>query len=283
MNIIKNIVCILLLSTQGCDTGELIVKADLPGSLKEVSGTETAHGSQLIWMLNDGGNKANLYGLNADGKVIKKLKINAKNNDWEDLTSDPKGNLYIGDFGNNLNDRKNLAILKVNRKDLESDSLVNIERISFKYSDQNKFPPKKKQMNFDCEAFFFHNDSLYLFTKSRVKNEFGKTNLYKVPAKRGNHIAMFIGSFSTCNELSCWITSADISNDGKYIILLNHKSVWVFNNYKNDNFFSGEATELSLDHESQKEAVCFKSNDVLYITDETSHGGGGNLYEFKLD
>jgi len=234
-------------------------------------------------MLNDRGNKANLYGLNAKGDIIKKLKIKAKNNDWEDLTSDPAGNLYIGDFGNNLNGRKNLAILKVNHQDLKSDSLVNIERISFKYSDQKKYPPKKKQMYFDCEAFFFYNDSLYLFTKSRVKNNFGKTNLYKLPARQGNHEATLIGSFTTCDDLSCWTTSADISNDGKSVVLLNHKSVWVFNNYKNDNFFSGDATEYPLDHESQKEAVCFKSNNTLYITDETSRGGGGNLYEFQLD
>jgi hypothetical protein len=282
MNIFKNVVCILLITTLGCDTGNLLVKADLPRSLKEVSGTEIASGSQLIWMLNDGGNKANLFGLNTKGKIEKKLKINAKNNDWEDLTSDPKGNLYIGDFGNNLSSRENLTILKVNHKDLKSDSLVEIERISFKYSDQKKYPAKKKQRYFDCEAFFFYNDSLYLFTKSRVKTNFGKTSLYKIPAKKGNHIATLIGSFNTCDDLSCWITSADISNDGTTVALLNHKSVWIFKDFKNDNFFSGNAKEYPFDHESQKEALCFKSDNTLYITDESSHGGGGNLYEFYL-
>ncbi len=284
MNFFNRIGSVLLLLVIACHTGNLPVLTDLPNTMKEVSGTETVMGSELIWMLNDGGNKSKLYGLNLQGKIIKEIKIDAKNNDWEDLTSDESGNLYIGDFGNNFNRRKNLAILKVNYSNLKSDSLVSIERISFRYSDQKKFPPKKKQKYFDCEAFFFHNDSLYLFTKSRVKNDFGKTHMYKIPAKQGNHVATLIGSFSTCNDLECWITSADISNDGKRVVLLSPKSVWIFSDFKGDNFFNGTVKEFPFGYKSQKESVCFKTNSTLYITDEKSQGAvGGNLYEFKLN
>jgi len=274
---------ILLLFVMSCDTGKLTVITDLPSDLNEVSGTETIPNSGLIWMLNDGNNTPKLFGVNRKGKILKELDIKAKNNDWEDLTSDQNGNLYIGDFGNNYSKRKNLAILKIDAKDLESDSIVSIERISFRYPNQVKFPPKKKQLHFDSEAFFHFNDSLYLFTKSRVKHDYGKTNLYKIPAKQGNHIAEYIDSFNSCPEVDCWITSADISNDGKRIILLTSQSVWLFSDYKNNNFFNGTSVEFSFEHSSQKEGLCFKDDNTLYITDEKAHGAGGNLYEFDLN
>lgn len=279
----NKLLILLFLIISGCDTGNLTVIADLPTTLNEVSATETTLNTNLIWMLNDGGNKARIYGVNKKGNIKKELKINAKNNDWEDLASDKNGNLYIGDFGNNLNKRQNLTILKVNSDALSSSDKVNIERISFRYPNQNKFPPKKKSMYFDCEAFFHYNDSLYLFTKSRVKNDFGKTNLYKIPAKPGHHVAELISSFNSCNDLWCWITSADISDDGKSVAILSPKSVFVFTSFTTDDFFSGTVKQYGFSFESQKEGICFKDSETLYITDEKAHGEGGNLYEFKLE
>lgn len=263
-----------------CDTGNITTIADLPKKLSEASGMEITSKSDIIWMLNDGGNKSRLYGLNEKGKIVKELKIDAKNKDWEDLTSDSNGNLYIGDFGNNRSSRKNLAILKVSASDLESDSLITVERIAFKYPNQNKFPPKKKQLYFDGEAFLFFNDSLYIFTKSRVKGDFGRTDLYKVPAKQGQYEAIYIDSFTTCNDLECWITAADMNAEQDEVVLLTHQSVWSFTDFETDNFFNGTVVQYDLGHRSQKEAICFKTDSLLYITDERSHGGGGNLYKF---
>lgn len=278
----KLLLCLFFI-TGSCNTGNLKVIADLPKTLSEVSGTETTANSKLIWMLNDGGNKPILYGVNTKGKIKKELKINAKNKDWEELTSDDIGNLYIGDFGNNANNRKNLNILIVKASDLESDKNINVERISFSYPDQTEFPPKNKKMRFDCEAFFYYKDNLYLFTKSRIKNNFGNTHLYKIPAKKGHYIAEHISEFNSCNELPCWITSADISDDKTTIALLSLKGVLLFKDFKDDNFLSGTATYYDFKYESQKEGVCFKNGNTLYITDESYKNGGRNLYEFKID
>lgn len=254
----------------------------MPSTLKEVSGTETTSNSDLVWMLNDSGNKPEIYGVNTKGNIKKTVKIDAKNHDWEDLTSDKQGNLYIGDFGNNENKRKNLVILKINATDLDSDKKVKPERIRFSYPSQKKFPPKKKQRFFDAESFFWHNNNLYIFTKSRVKHQFGKTSLYKVPAKAGEHIAEYLGSYEFCKDMECWITSADISDDGKKMVLLSPHKAWIFSNFNNDNFLDSEPEGLTFEHESQKEGVCFKNDNTLYITDEKAHGAGGKLYEFFL-
>ena len=42
---------------------------------------------------------------------------NARNYDWEDISSDPEGRLYIGDIGNNDSARRNLAIYVVDEPD----------------------------------------------------------------------------------------------------------------------------------------------------------------------
>lgn len=266
-----------------CSSKEFKSAIDLPSDLKEVSGTEIVVNSDLIWMVNDSGNKPILFGLNTKGEIKKELEIEAKNHDWEDLASDPEGNIYIGDFGNNESKRKNLAILKVSASNLQSDASVEIERISFKYPDQEKFPPKKKKRYFDCEAFFYHNNSFYLFTKSRVKDDFGKTSVYKIPANPGMHEAQLLGTYSNCSDLRCWITAADISPDGTKMVLLNQKSVLLFTNFKGNDFFNGTIKEFPFSYESQKEGISFKDDNTVYITDEKAHGAGGNVYEFSLN
>jgi len=59
-------------------------------------------------------------------------------------------------------------------------------------------------------------------------------------------------------------------------------SVWTFTNFKNDDFFSGDVNKYDLGFKSQKESVCFKNSNTLYITDELVITQGGNLYEFNL-
>jgi hypothetical protein len=262
--------------------GQLSFLADLPKDLKEVSGNETIRNSNLIWMLNDGGNESKIYAVSEEGKIKREVYIKNKNHDWEDLTSDEKGNIYIGDFGNNLSKRKNLTILKIEEKYLKKKNAEAI-RIEFKYENQHKFPPKKKGLYFDAEAFFYFKGYMYIFTKSRVHNKYGKTFLYKLPAKKGKHIAKLIGEFENCNDLECWITSADISADGKKVALLSQKNILIFSDYKEDNFLSGNVKKIELEHRTQKEGLCFKDNYTLLITDEKAHGVGGNLYELKVN
>jgi len=87
--------------------GQLQFLGDINNSLREVSAAESILQSNLIWTIQDSGNDSELLGLNDKGEIIKTITIdNVSNIDWEDLTSDQDGNLYIGDFGNNNKKRK---------------------------------------------------------------------------------------------------------------------------------------------------------------------------------
>ena len=69
-----------------------------------------------VWIThNDGGGEPELYFFSqTDGHIVGNLKLNgAENVDWEELAFDQNGHLYVGDFGNNLNRRKELVIYKL--------------------------------------------------------------------------------------------------------------------------------------------------------------------------
>lgn len=275
---------LLTLIFLGCNTGNLIVIFDLPIALNEVSGIETSPNNVLIWMVNDSGNAAILYGLDLQGNTKRAITIEAKNRDWEDLTIDKKGNIYIGNFGNNDNDSKGLSIYKISADSIATNkNSLKPEVISFTYPEQKKFPPKKKNRHFDCEAFFHFNDALYLFTKSRNPKKYGKTNLYKLPAKVGNYKAKFLDTFETCDDSECWVTAADINDSATKMVLLTENSVFVFSKFKDDSFFKSEYKRYKFTYNSQKESVAFKNDSTLYIADEYLGVDGGNLYEFKID
>lgn len=278
----KIIIFLLFLMCISCQNfGQLNLITELPKVLKEVSGTEIVPKSDLIWMINDGGNKSKLFGLNYNGEIIKEINIKAKNQDWEDLTSNKNGTIYIGDFGNNNNSRKNLSIIIVEHNELDEKN-AEVDKIEFEYPNQYKFPPKKKNLYFDTEAFFYFKEYLYILTKSRVKGNYGKTTLYKIPSKKGKYIAEIIDEFESCKDVECWITSADISPNGKKVVLLSQKNVLVFSDFNNDKFLSGKVKKIDLRYRSQKESITFKDNNTLLITDERANGTGGNLYEIKI-
>lgn len=274
------IIGLIFLTT--CQTGNLKVVADLPKSLEEVSGIETSNDGNL-WMVNDSGNDAELYKLDTTGNVIEVLNIAEKNTDWEDLTTDTNGNIYIGDFGNNMNDRDDLVIYKIHPDVKNEKGELSVEKIWFKFPDQSEFPPKRKNRVFDCESMFFLNDHLYLFTKSRSPKNFGVTTIYKIPAIAGHHTAIKMNSFKTCSEFKCWVTSADISPDKKTIALLAENGLWLFEDFQGDDFFSGTSRNIPFTFESQKESVCFKNDNTVYIADERGKGTGRNLYILSID
>lgn len=257
---------------------------DLPKTIKESSAVQTMAGSDWIWTLQDQGNQPELYAMDNDGKLVHTILIdNVDNNDWEDLTSDPKGNLYIGDFGNNDNDRKNLAIYKIAAADLKKPKAKVSETISFYYPEQVLFPPKKSERFYDVEAFFYFNDHFYLFTKNRSSKFDGTTFLYKVPNKPGNHPAKLMDSFKTCDNFNhCAVTGATVSPDGKRMVLLSSDKIWVFSNYTGNQFLSGQVQAIELGSYTQKEGACFVDNETLYITDEKDKKTGGKLYVLKL-
>lgn len=259
---------ILYFFASSCGTGKLKPIADLPSSLKETSAIEMVKGSDLYWVIEDAGNKNNLYGLDVKGDIVKDLDIdNIQNIDWEDLTSDDDGNIYIGDFGNNSKKRENFAIYKVAHP-AEVDKSTTAEVISF------TLPKDMKSEDF--ESFFLFKDTFYIFSKDRKKTE-----LLKVPNQIGNHVAEYISEFKFKGKQTK-VTSADISDDGKTVVLLNHDKLWKLTNFTSDNFFNGTVEVITFQHDTQKEGIYLMSSNKALITDELNKHDGGTIYSIDF-
>lgn len=259
---------LFLLMSNSCDSGKLTNLADLPMRISESSALEIIPDVPLLWTIEDRGNGPVLYGLDTSASLEKVLTItNAKNHDWEDLTSDKQGNLYIGDFGNNHHNREKFSIYKINHPENAS-SEIEAERIQF------QLPEKHKSEDF--EAFFIWDEHFYIFSKSHKKGI-----LIKVPNKKGMHTAEIVAKFDL-DAKHKRITSADISEDGQQVVLLNHDKLFLLTDFKDDNFFEGKIKIIDFEHDSQKEGIVFSDSETVLISDEKTSSVGGNIYSLKL-
>jgi hypothetical protein len=167
----------------------LVQIGEFPAVLQENSGMTEYEG--LLWNINDGGNESAIFGYNKKTNTLdRKLIIaGAVNTDWEEITQDDQ-HLYIGDFGNNLGDRRDLRIYIIDKSALQtkSDTISYSGLLTFTYSDQADFTPANMNTPYDCEAFIAIGDSLLLFTKDWQSEQ---TSLYTLPAKVGNYTARF--------------------------------------------------------------------------------------------
>lgn len=263
--------------------GRLKPSAHLPKRINECSGMTTFDGKTL-WVIEDGGNADNLYGIDTQGNLVATFEVtNAKNRDWEALCHDASGNIYIGDFGNNKSARRDLMIHKLPNPHKEKGDKIPGQKIRFRYPDQESFPPPFAGRRFDAEAFFHHGERLYIITKNQGDPFDGTARVYSVPDIPGEYVARLELQFSTCDDRkSCRVTDAALSPDGKRLVLLGYGTLWIFDDFGGKGFGSGPDRMIDLGANTQLEAICFAGNELLYLADERVVRAGGNLYALPL-
>lgn len=260
--------------------------SSVPAAISETSGL-VATAPNKLWSHNDSGGDPKLYCFDTTGTLLRTLVVkNAINSDWEEITSDGQGRFYIGDFGNNNNNRTNLRIYRIPPPDnVVGDSVV-AEVIDFDYPDQAAFPPPDSLKKFDMEAMVALGDSLYLFSKNRTDPFDGFTRSYRLPQAPGSYTAELIDSFY-CGQgsmIQYWVTAAALSPNGEHLVLLSSDKCWMFSCFSGSDFFGGSNVEIGFSL-SQKEAISWRDDQVAYITDELVSGVfGGKLYrgDFSL-
>lgn len=153
------------------------ISFSLPKELSEISGLEKLNDTTLL-AINDGGNDPDLFVLNLKGEITRKIRVsNASNVDWEALAID-ENYLYIGDIGNNMNQREDLCIYRINRSEIMNSSELTAEKMSIRYLEQKSFPPIDQERYFDAEAMTFFEGQLWIFTKNSTKPFDGISYIY---------------------------------------------------------------------------------------------------------
>lgn len=266
-------------------SGQVSMKkiGELNRKIQETSGL-VLYQNKFLLTHNDGGNKSEIFVLDLKGNLVRTINVkNTKNHDWEDMTQDDKGRVYIGDFGNNLNEREECQIY-ILEEDFINEDEIEPDKIKFTYEDQKKFPPKKEDLNFDCEAFFWKDDRLYLLTKCRTKPFTGESRVYELDAKKGKQEAKYIGSIFLCQSgwRFCSVTSVDYYPKTNTMAVLTYGKLYILSNFNGIEFWNGDIRSYSLPVVKQREAICFVKEHKLFMTDEYRKGfGGGNLYELN--
>jgi hypothetical protein len=252
--------------------------ASLPESISETSGLIFINGE--LWTINDSGNQPEIYQVDSiNGNVLRTVVVRSSvNTDWESITQDDS-NLYIGDFGNNAGSRTDLRILKIAKTDFlnQVNDTVLASYIQFLYPDQTHFDAALNNHNFDCEAFFFDNDSLHLFSKNWSDLQ---TNHYVLPVDPGNYKARLAESYN----VDGLITDATINIQGN-IVLLGYKNngsrsyscfAWLLSRNEGQFYFNGSKTRLELGsalHLGQTEGVIIKDDNTGWLSSESVQAG----------
>ena len=264
------------------DYNNLVKITLLDDAVKESSGLVFLNDKLITH--NDSGGANSLYQLDTlNGSISKTTTIkNSTNKDWEDIAVDSQY-IYIGDFGNNNGNRKDLLIYKIKISDYlnSGNSSINNEEIKFSYSDQTIFNTNPYNTNFDAEAIISLGNNLYIFTKNWVNKW---TNIYSLEKNAGTYIASKIDSIN----VKGFITGADYDKSTNTISLLGYENNSNFlielSEFKNSNFSAGTIKRYNLkvpqNSSVQTEGLSYLLNNY-YISAEKNSGNSQILYKIN--
>ncbi len=258
----------------------------LPDEIDETSGLAFFNGG--LWTHNDSGGEPVIYRIDtATGTIVQRITLeNATNVDWEDLTDDSLF-VYVGDFGNNSGNRKDLKIYKVKKADIPAtgDAVVSPVIINFYYPDQPHLKIEKRRYNnFDCESVMAVDDSLYLFSKDWQDQ---KTRVYALPKEPGNYAAALVDSFN----VSGLVTAADYNEKAGEVVLLGYTNqswipfVWLLFDYHGHRFFSGNKRRIDMPNimTTQTEGFAYVNGKEAVLSSERTRLGSQSAYTLNTD
>ena len=248
--------------------------ANLVDTLSENSGLVWAAGK--LYTFNDSGSGTKVYEVTANGTIIRTIHIaNSTNVDWEAMTSDSTY-FYLGDFGNNNGNRTDLCIYRLLKSEVTNNAIDTVvaEKMNFSWADQLDFTSAYNANNFDCEAFYATEDSLFLFSKNWVDL---KTKCYSLPNYWTDTLNATLSSQFDVDGL---ITDAckDTMNDRIY--LLGYKNngsnfytsfIWCLWDHASNFIFSGNKRRIEIGNVltvSQTEGITLSDNGTAYVSAE---------------
>ncbi len=228
----------------------------------------------VFWAHGDGGSGASIVPVTASGKLARgwtgAVRVEGcKNNDWEDIALDEKGNLIIADVGNNNGRRKQLMLHFVSEPKPGAVSVRPTRTLRVHYEDQKGDSP-----DYDWEAVFSAGGRIYFLTKHRSDK---RTRLYRLDGEsttRSNPLRL-VGSF----DVGGMVTAADASPDGKLVAVLTYTTLWVFSYDRASGsiFTKSESVRRTPIFAWQAEAVAWEGKDALVIANEN-----GQLFRVAL-
>lgn len=231
----------------GCDTPPPFAQISglmLDAQLDEISGLAASHRhADTLWMINDGGNPAQVYAVGTRGGKLATLRIaGVDNTDWEDIAAfelDGHPYLLLADTGDNGGLRKTLQLHVIAEPTTLADATVTPAwSIVFRWPDGAR----------DCEAVAVDvaNGQILLISKKRQPPE-----LFSLPLRppgNSTQVARKLGTLAGVPQgdadevrinpalarIRSQVTAADIAGDGHAIAVLTYRDVLLYPRRRNE-------------------------------------------------
>jgi len=258
-------VAVLALSQTGCDllarpnngvplpVPELIAEIQ-DERIDEASGLAASHlQNDRIWLIDDGGNPANLYAVGLDGQVQGQFEIdNTVNMDWEDLASfriDGVNYLLIADIGNNHGRDRPTHLYLLIEPEIPADRNVGQHRVEVLHTTHFTYPDGAR----DAEAMAVDPVRREILILSKRETN---PRLYRLPLRlepgRTEHVAERLGKLEPLPTVSLtqmlsrpiqgliagMPTAMDISADGRKALILTYNNLLLLNRDENEDWAS---------------------------------------------
>ncbi|MEP0711240.1 MAG: hypothetical protein ABJC55_04890, partial [Algoriphagus sp.] len=229
--------------------------------LDEISGLACSRNMPgMMYVHNDSGGEASIYLLDSLGKTLGKIELlNTVNRDWEDIAvgpgSDGKSYIYVGEIGDNTAAYDEIVIYRVP------------EPATF--STISKIEPQKTTLTYpggarDAESLMVDpiSGDIFIISKRDSAN-----TLYRLPAGKFGAADAQLEEMIKLPLTSA--VAADISVDGRQILVKNYFSVYYWNRKNGETIaqaMSKVPTQLPYAPEPQGEAIGFSPSGKAYFT-----------------
>jgi Tol biopolymer transport system component len=234
----------------------------------------------VLYTHNDSGGEASVFAIDTQGKLLAEIVIDgAKNRDWEDIATaidpqDGKAYIYIGEIGDNGARYPSVKIYRAPEPVItKADSIYQISDVQT-YSIVYEDGPR------DAEALFVEPETGDIYIISKREERVG---IYQVSYPQSTSEVNTAKKLGTMNM--SWVTAADISPDGKYILVKNYPGIRRYKKGKRRSVtqaLSGKGKNMPYNLEPQGEAVCFDARGKGYYTlSEASGDAPQILYYYK--
>ena len=233
--------------------------------LKEISGIDASWlFPDSFYVHNDSGDKANLYRIDKEAKVVEKKRIKGADAvDWEDLSVGPcpfGSCVYIADLGNNGNYRDIFDLYMVAENSDRS------KRYKFRYPDSQRY---------NAEAFSVNPKDGEMFVIRKTRSN--ANALYKFPPLSDSVMTLQkVCEFTKIGNQ--YVTGADIHHGGRSILIRTYDWVYEFRKWEGRTLCDTIVRKMK-HHEPQGEAIAYKKNSNDFVT--ISEKRGQPLYKFS--
>jgi hypothetical protein len=246
----------------------------------------------VLWTHDDSGGANVVFAINTAGRLLGTYQLGSGSlSDAEDIAVGPGPTpgvnyIYVGDIGDNSSTRSTIRVKRVAEPAVDVDqaytyvTLSGVDIITLQYPSGADAPSHK-----DSEALFVDaNGDIYLVTKRIYPNK-----LYRAPFPQSTSSTVtleYVATLPTGAGLQ-WITGADCSPDGRWLIVTNDQGTDYANIWRREpgtsvgQAMAGSPCPMVIQSEPQGEAITWDPQSLGFYTLSEAHSASEPLWYYE--